>query len=205
MANVVVDEGQFTRMRNALKEWNARRPAGEAEAMEVYKSGNKAQGVLSFAGAQAPMLQPLLAGAVIYAVVTSSYFDKIEIFKNQWFMKPLLVLGLGYYLFRKNSPWAQAVLAAAGILFLKGYYERPEAKKEAAAAKEAAVAKEAAGPDDEDAGRWEWDRRDEWRDREREREHWRHAERRAQRIEDRRVVHQAERLADRVFENARAA
>ena len=45
MANVVVEEGQFNRMRNALREWNARRPAGEAEAIDVYKKGHKGQGM----------------------------------------------------------------------------------------------------------------------------------------------------------------
>lgn len=194
MANVVVDENVFNRMRNAARdvarnardaarEWNARRPAGEAEAIEVYKEGHKAQGILSFAGAQAPIVQPLLAGAVIYAVVTSSYFDKIEFFKTHWSLKPLLALLLGYYLFRKRSPWAQAVLAAGAVLLVKAWKERPE------------KAKEAAGPDDEDAGRWEWDRHDNWRD----------AERQAHVLGARRAEHNAERLADRIFEHARAA
>ena len=192
MANVVVEEGLFHRMRHATKEWNARRPAGEAEAIEVYKKGDKAHGMLSFAGAQAPLLHPVLAGAVIYAVVTSSYFDKIEFFKNHWLLKPLLVFLLGYYLFRKQSPWAQAVLAASAILFVKAWKERPE------------NAKEAAGPDDEDAGRWEWDRRESWRDRERDREEWRDSHRGRQ-IGEGRSGRNAERLADRIFEHARAA
>jgi hypothetical protein len=177
-------------MRHAAKEWNARRPAGEAEAIEVDKKGDKTHGMLSFAGAQAPMLHPVLAGAVIYAVVTSSYFDKIEFFKNHWLLKPLLVFLLGYYLFRKQSPWAQAVLAASAIMFVKAWKERPE------------NAKEAAGPDDEDAGRWEWDRRDSWRDR--DREDWRDSQR-GRLIGEGRSGRNAERLADRIFEHARAA
>ena len=193
MANIVVEEGQFNRMLKAaggaVREWNARRPAGEAEAIEVYRGGNKAQGILSFAGAQAPVLQPILAGAVIYAVVTSAYFDKLELLKAHWSLKALVVLWFGYYLFRKQSPWAQAVLAAGAILFIKAWKERPEATKEAA------------GPDDEDAGRWEWDRHDSWR----EREDWRAAERRAQLHSAHRAAHNAERLADRIFEHARAA
>jgi hypothetical protein len=193
MANVVVEEGQFNRMLQAaggaVREWNARRPAGEAEAIEVYRGGNKAQGILSFAGAQAPVLQPILAGAVVYAVVTSAYFDKLELLKAHWSLKALVVLALGYYLFRKHSPWAQAVLAAGAILFVKAWKERPEA------------AKETAGPDDEDAGRWEWDRHDSWR----EREEVRAAERRAHVLGEGRAARNAERLADRIFEHARAA
>ncbi|MEP7126324.1 MAG: hypothetical protein ABJE95_35660 [Byssovorax sp.] len=192
MSNVVVDEGLFHRMRHAAKEWNARRPAGEAEAIEVYKQGDKAHGMLSFAGAQAPLLHPVLAGAAIYALVTSSYFDKIEFLKNHWLLKPLLVFLLGYYLFRKQSPWAQAVLAASAILFVKAWKERPE------------NAKEAAGLDDEDAGRWEWDRRESWRERERDREEWRDNPRGRQMGEGR-SGRNAERLADRIFEHARAA
>ena len=193
MANVVVEEGLFQRMRHATKEWNTRRPAGEAEAIEVYKKGDKAHGMLSFAGAQAPLLHPVLAGAVIYAVVTSSYFDKIELFKNHWLLKPLLVFLLGYYLFRKQSPWAQAVLAASAILFVKAWKERPQ------------NAKEAAGPDDdEDAGRWEWDRREIGHDRERDREEWRDSER-GRLLGNGRAGRNAERLADRIFEHARAA
>jgi hypothetical protein len=191
MANVVVEEGLFHRMRHATKEWNARRPAGEAEAIEVYKKGDKAHGMLSFAGAQAPLLHPVLAGAAIYAVVTSAWFEKIEFLKKNWVLKPLLVFLLGYYLFRKSSPWAQAVLAASAILFVKAWKERPESGKEAA------------GPDDEDAGRWEWDRRDDWRDR--EREDWRDSERRTRHLGEGRSGRNAERLADRIFEHARAA
>ena len=192
MANVVVEEGLFQRMRHATKEWNTRRPAGEAEAIEVYKSGDKAHGMLSFAGAQAPLLHPVLAGAVIYAVVTSAYFDKLEFLKTHWLLKPLLVFVLGYYLFRKQSPWAQAVLAASAILFVKAWKERPQ------------NAKEAAGPDDEDAGRWEWDRRESWRDRDRDRDEWRDSQRGRQMGEGR-SGRNAERLADRIFEHARAA
>jgi hypothetical protein len=190
MANVVVEEGLFHRMRHATKEWNAKRPAGEAEAIEVYKKGDKAQGMLSFAGAQAPLLHPVLAGAAIYAVVTSSWFEKIEFLKKNWVLKPLLVFLLGYYLFRKSSPWAQAVLAASAILFVKAWKDRPEQ-----------AAKEAAGPDDEDAGRWEWDRRDDYR----EREDWRGAEGGARGLGEGRSSRNAERLADRIFEHARAA
>jgi hypothetical protein len=192
MANVVVEEGQFNRMRHAMQEWNARRPAGEAEAIEVYRKGNKGQGILSFAGAQAPVLQPLLAGAAIYALVTSSWIDKIDLLKKHWILKPLVVFFLGYYLFRKSSPWATAVLAASAVLFVKAWKERPDAPKEAA------------GPDDEDAGRWEWDRHDHWRH-EREREREREAERRAHVLGEGRGVRSAERLADRIFEHARAA
>jgi hypothetical protein len=100
-------------------------------------------------------------------------------------LKAFLVLALGYYLFRKQSPWASAVLAAGAILFVKAWKERPEKPKEAA------------GPDDEDAGRWEWDRRDDWRERE--------DERRAHVLGGPRAAHNAERLADRIFEHARAA
>ena len=191
MANVVIEEGQFKRMLNqagsAFKEWTARRPEGEAEAIETYRGGNKAKGALGFLGAQAPMLQPILAGAVIYALVTSDYFNKLEFLKVHWSLKALLVMALGYYLFRKQSPWAQAVLAAGAILFVKAWKERPERGKEAA------------GPDDEDAGRWEWDRRDDWREREREDERRHHV------LSGHRATHNAERLADRIFEHARAA
>ncbi len=45
MANIVVEEGQFNRMLQAaggaIREWNARRPAGEAEAIEVYRGATR--------------------------------------------------------------------------------------------------------------------------------------------------------------------
>ena len=109
-------------------------------------------------------------------------------------MKPLLVFLLGYYLFRKNSPWAQAVLAAAAILFVKAWKERPEQAKEAAGL-----------DDDDDAGRWEWNRRDDWRERERERAELRESNGRPRGLADGRSARNAERLADRIFEHARAA
>ena len=189
MANIVVEEGQFNRMLKAaggaFKEWNARRPAGEAEAIEVYREGSKVRGALGFFGAQAPILAPIAIGALIYAVATSSYLDKIEMLKKHWVLKPLIIIALGYYLFRKNLPYALQVLAVGAALFVKAWKERPEA------------AKETAGPDDEDAGRWEWDRRDDGREREDERRH--HV------LSGHRATHNAERLADRIFEHARAA
>jgi len=203
MANVVVEESVFKRMWEGVKarasEWNGRRPEGEAEAIEMYQGGHKAQGILGFAGAQAPVLAPLLIGAVIYAVVTSEWFSKIEFLNKYWWIKPLGVFGAGYYLFRKRSPWAQAVLAASAIMFVKAWKERPEAAKDA-------KAKETSGVDDEDAGRWEWDSREDWRDREdwRASRDAREADRRARYLGEGRAS-PAERLADRLFEHARAA
>ena len=189
MANVVVEEGLFHRMRHGatkrLAEWNARRPEGEAEAIEVYKQGNTKDGLFGMFGAQVPLLYPVVAGAAIYAIVTSEGFEKIAFLKKHWLLKPLLAFWLGYYLFRKKSPWAQAGLAASAILFVKGWKERPS------------TVKEAAGPDYEDAGRWEWDRRED--------AGALPLEQRGRALGEGRAERNAERLADRIFEHARAA
>jgi hypothetical protein len=117
----------------------------------------------------------------------SPYASKIELFVKNWWLRGVLVLVGGFVLWRRQSPWANAVLAAGAAIFVKDWESRSEAKKEAA------------GPGDEDAGYW-WEGRHyepRW-ERERERELGR---RRWEELPE--GVRAAERMAERVFEGAR--
>ena len=194
MPNVVVEEGQFNRMLKAaggaIREWNARRPAGEAEAIEVYRGGNKAQGLLSFAGAQAPVLQPILAGAVIYAVVTSAYFDKLELLKAHWSLKALLVLCARLLPLPQAVPVGPSGARRGGDPVRQGVEGAAREGQGSRGPGRRGRRTLGVGPPRLLA---------------RARGDWRAAEHRAQLHSGQRAAHNAERLADRIFEHARAA
>jgi HAMP domain-containing protein len=102
-------------------------------------------------------LRTVFAGAAIYYVATSDYLDKIAVFRDHWWLKPVVVMALGYWLLRRQSPWAPAVLAAGAAMFVEAWRTRPLDPKDAAAKKDALAKKDATtqGPD-EDAGHWDW-------------------------------------------------
>lgn len=158
---------------------------------EQYKTKG-AKGMVVDAGKAA--LQTVFAGALIYYVATSDWFDKIALFKDHWWMKALLVMGLGYWLYRKQSPWAAAVLSAGAAMFVQAWRARPVAKSDA---KKDATTQ---GPD-EDAGGWDWvddtyGRRGRWQETPSGGRSY---------ITDGHGAHAAERIAERVFEHARHA
>ncbi len=159
----------------------------EATGLTQIKGGQVKEGVLAIGGANAPLFTSVLAGGGLMWLALSPYAAKMEIFVKNWWLRGLLVLAGGFVLFRRQSSWAQAVLAAGAAIFVKDWEARPEAKKEAA------------GPGDEDAGYW-WEGR--WHEprweRERDRELGR---RRWEELPE--GVRAAERMAERVFEGAR--
>jgi hypothetical protein len=159
----------------------------EAKGIEQIKGGQVKEGVLTLGGANAPVFQSLLTGAGLMWLAMSPYASKMEIFVKIWWLRGLLVILGGLYLWRKQSSFAAAVLAAGAAIFVRDWESRPEAKKEAA------------GPGDEAAGYW-WEGR--WYEPRWERERERQiARRRWEELPE--GVRAAERMADRVFEGAR--
>jgi len=188
-----IDDSLLKRlMRDAEDGRKARRKGlleREGASTALIKSGQVKEGLLGVAGANAPLFTSVLAGGGLMWLALSPYAAKMEIFAKNWWLRGLIVLAGGFILFRRQSSWAQAVLAAGAAIFVKDWESRPDAKKESS------------GPGDEDAGYW-WEGRwhePRWeRDRERERDLPR---RRWEELPE--GVRAAERMADRVFEGAR--
>jgi hypothetical protein len=145
MPEVVVSESQWRRWANDRAKHREALRGGERAGWETVKSGKVGKGALMIGGANAPVLQSIFAGAAIYAVATSKWFEDMQFLKDHWYVKPLLILGLGYLLFRRGSPWAAAVISTGAALFVQAWKERPKDGKPA----------ETHGPEDE-TGRWEW-------------------------------------------------
>jgi hypothetical protein len=161
MADVTVNESTYDRYKRDAeayrKQMTTHRQEGEAAGVRAYKEGKKGEALMLVGGANAPALQAVIGGAAVYWLAGSDFTKDIQVFKDHWWLKPLLIIGLGYWLWRKGNPWAAAILSSGAALFVAAWQSRSEAKKDAK--------KEAAGP--EEAGWWhdgEW-REHEWRER----------------------------------------
>ena len=98
-------------------------------------------------------------------------------------------LGIGYWFWRRQSPWASAILAAGAAMFAQAWKSRPTAKKD----------NTSQGPDDE-AGRWDWSEDTYGRGR------WIETPSGGRAYMTQGAgARAAERIAERVFEHARAA
>ena len=129
---ILVDRKYFAR----LERENARMQehikgvhGGEKAAKEAFKSGNKGEALSILGTAYAPAWRAGLAGAGTYLLLMSDWFKDVQLFKDHWYLKPLLALGVGLWLWRRGNPWAAGIIAAAAAMFVKAYQERPEAKK----------------------------------------------------------------------------
>jgi hypothetical protein len=159
MADVTVHGSTYDRIKrdaDAYRELNkAHRERGEAAGVAAYKAGKKGEALMLMGGANAPALQAVIAGAGLYWLAVSDFTKNIQVFKDHWWLKPLLIVGGGYWLYRKGSPWAAAIMSTGAALFVQAWKARPESKDTAK--------DETKGPDEE-AGWWH---EGEWRGRER--------------------------------------
>lgn len=140
-------------------------------------------------------LQTVFAGAAIYYVATGDWFSKMAVFRDHWWLKPLVVMGLGYWLLRQKSSWAGALLAAGAAMFVEAWRARPVAAPPPP--KKVATTE---GPDAE-AGGWDWvddtyGRRGRWVET---------PNRGRTYVTEGHGAQAAERIAERVFEHARPA
>lgn len=193
MGDVTIPEKDYDRLKKAETKARAdaklARDDAERAGVTAWKEGRKGESLKLIGGANAPVLQAIFAGAASYFLATSEWFDKIGVFKDHWWLKPLLMLGLGYYFWRRQSPWASPLLAAGAALFAQAWKSRPAAKKD----------NTTQGVDD-DAGRFDWSDDTYGRGR------WVETPSggRAYMTEGA-GARAAERIAERVFEHARAA
>lgn len=71
-------------------------------------------------------LTPAGIGAVIGLLTSIDDIKNAKIFKEHWWLLPIAVLALGYYLHRKNSPHGKTLLAIGGTLLVQAYNNRPK-------------------------------------------------------------------------------
>jgi hypothetical protein len=141
MADVTVNGSVYDRLKRDADAYRglarSHREHGEAAGLAAYKAGNKREALMLVGGANAPAIQAVIAGAGVYWLATSDFTKDIQVFKDHWWLKPLIVVGTGYWLWRKGHPWAVALLSSGAALFVGAWRSRPESKKEAAGPEEA--------------------------------------------------------------------
>jgi hypothetical protein len=201
MGDLTISERDY----NRLKEGEARarvdaklaREGAERAGVKALKEGRKGEGLKLIGGANAPALQAIFGGAALYYLATGDWFANVQTFKDHWYLKPLLVIGIGYWLWRRQSTWAMALLSAGAALFVQAWKQEQDRKKKAEDAKKAGGTN-TSGVDD--AGRWDWSDDTYGRGR------WVETPSggRAYMTEGS-GARAAERVAERVFEHARAA
>jgi hypothetical protein len=141
MADVTVNESTYDRNKRDAEKFReherALRQQGETAGIAALRAGKKGEGLMLVGGANAPALQSVIAGAGVYWLASSDFTKDIQVFKDHWWLKPLLIMGLGYWLWRRNNPWASAILASGSALFAQAWKSRPESKKETSGPDEA--------------------------------------------------------------------
>ncbi len=144
--------------RRAAKALSAseQRKAETEEGIELYKGGARAHGAMKVALSHGA--GDFLAGGVLYALVTSDGFKKLDFVKKYWWALPLLVCIAGWALYRK-LPWiGGAILGVGAGLFYQAYKDQDAKDKLAKNAANPAAAKPDGAGVGDDAG-WPWERR----------------------------------------------
>lgn len=100
---------------------------GESAGMAEYKRGNKKGGLGLMYGANAVAVESVLAGGALYYLAKLKAVTDIQVFKDHWWLKGLLAMGFGYWLFRRGSAWAPAVLSAAAAMLVEAYQNKDKA------------------------------------------------------------------------------
>jgi hypothetical protein len=131
MPEILVDQKHFERLEREKARLEAHFKAvhgGEAAAKEAFKSGKRGDALSIFGSTYEPAWRAALGGAGTYLLLTSDWFKDIKLFQDHWYLKPLIALGIGLWLWRRGNVWAQGIIAAAAAMFIKAYQERPGAK-----------------------------------------------------------------------------
>lgn len=196
MGDVTISENHYNKLKAAEAEAKAEHGVVQKAGIMGWLEGHTGKSPKDLAySVGKSALQTVFAGAAIYYVATGDWFNKISLFRDHWWLKSLVVMGLGYYLLRQKSPWAGALLAAGAAMFVQAWRARPGAKTDPAKPDGTTQ-----GPDEE-AGRWDWvddtyGRRGRWAETPNGGRTYVTAGHGAQ---------TAERIAERVFEHARSA
>jgi hypothetical protein len=200
MGDITIKERDYNRLKEAEAKARAdakqARQEAERAGVTAWKEGRKGEGLKLMGGANAPALQAIFGGAALYYLATGDWFANVQSFKDHWYLKPLLVIGVGYWLWRRGSSWAMALLSAGAALFVQAWKQEQERKKEEEARKKGGTT--TSGFDD--AGRFDWSEDTYGRGRWVETPNGGRAY-----MTEGAGARAAERIAERVFEHARAA
>lgn len=156
MGDITIPEKDYDRLKRAETQARAdaklAREHAEHAGVTAWKAGRKGEGLKLLGGANAPALQAILGGAGLYYAASSDWFGNIKAFKDNWFLKPLLVIGIGLWLWRRQSTWAGVFLSAGAAMFMQALKEEQERKKR----DEEAKAKGGTTSGVDDTGRFDW-------------------------------------------------
>jgi hypothetical protein len=134
MANVVMSEVDYNKLLTDARG-------------TVTEFGARNKGALVHVGKRA--LMTVGAVGLGWWLLNHESVNKIDVFRDHWWLKPLLTLAVGWWLWRKGNPWAMTVLALGAALFVKAYLDHEEAEK---AKKAQAQKTPASGPYFDEAG-----------------------------------------------------
>ena len=97
MSDVTVHGSTYDRLKrdaDAYRELTrTHREQGEAASAAAYKAGKKGEALMMLGTANAPALQAVIAGGGLYWLAVSDFTKNIQVFKDHWWLKPLLIMG----------------------------------------------------------------------------------------------------------------
>jgi hypothetical protein len=128
-------ESHYDRLKKVAEYAKNARTHTEHAGVTAWKEGRKGEALKLLGGANAPMFQAILGGAGLYYAGTSDWFSNIQVFKDHWYLKPLLVLGIGFWLWRKGNAWAGVFLSAGAALFVQALKEDQRKRRDEEARK----------------------------------------------------------------------
>jgi hypothetical protein len=70
------------------------------------------------------------AGAAVMFVATMDSVKDMKLFKEHWWLLPVLVLLVGWWLRKKGNRYGTAIMAAGAALFVKAWREQPADDKD---------------------------------------------------------------------------
>lgn len=114
--HVTMTESHYEKLQ---KEAKAARDAGlHGEAAWLTLKKNKSP------------LMVLGAAGVGWWLLQSETVSKMTIFKDHWWLKGAVLLAVGWWLWRRQNPYAQIVLALGAVQLIDSYKARPKEGKE---------------------------------------------------------------------------
>lgn len=191
MGDITIPERDYDRLKRVEHYAKTARKKTEEEGVAAWKEGRKGEALKLFGSANAPAIQALLGGAGLFFLGTTEWLN-IQVFKDHWYLKPLIVLGIGLILWRRANSWAGVFLSAGAAMFMQALMKEQERKKRDEKAGTTSGVDDAGGFDwsDDTYGRGRWIETP--------------SGGRAYMTEGA-GARAAERIAERVFEHARAA
>lgn len=72
-------------------------------------------------------------GALIAFIATMEDIKKSELFRKNWWLLPVMIMGIGYWLKRKGNAHASSIVAAGAVMFVVEWRKQPKDEPQAQA------------------------------------------------------------------------